>query len=152
MRGTPDSCLAATNFSDGAINIGLYVVVMLLKNRAEEEVMVDGNPYAIVYPANVKVLVPIVYGVPGLTMYCLVIVALLRRLSSPFYRFFAVVGITVRMMHGSMQRPPKRKLVKSLFFGFTKSDKRRAICALSCPDLMLLHWLGYVYTKIQGQG
>lgn len=55
------------------------------------------NPYSPWRTVNLKVLIPLVYALPLLVLYLLVVVVILSRLRGPFYRLFAVAGITVRI-------------------------------------------------------
>lgn len=50
------------------------------------------SPWA---PDNLKIIVPLLYGVPLLLLYLVTIVVILIRLDGPFYRLFAVNGIAV---------------------------------------------------------
>lgn len=53
------------------------------------------HPYSPWRTANLKVLIPLVYGLPLLVLYLLVVAVILSRLRGPFYKLFAVAGIAV---------------------------------------------------------
>lgn len=44
---------------------------------------------------NLQAVVPLIYTIPSLLVYVLVIIVLLRRFKEPFYRLFAVNGVMV---------------------------------------------------------
>ncbi|KAH7725240.1 CRE-SRG-10 protein [Aphelenchoides avenae] len=82
------------------------------------------HPYSPWRTANLKVLIPLVYGLPLLVLYLLVVAVILSRLRGPFYKLFAVAGIA-DIISWVLTFTLRRAKTAPIFFGFYESLPRK---------------------------